>query len=151
MKEYVLEANAVLRYFGVGEVHGGEKLRGLFEQAERNQASLSMSAITVGEVLYILLKYMDEQRASGYLQALQNVVIVIDADVKRTLEAATLKHRCKLAYADSFAASLALASRATLVSADPSFVKVGKSLKWMRLPELHVDRRETQRTRGAVP
>lgn len=151
MKEYVLDANAVLRYFGVGEVHGGEKVRGLFEQAERNRARLSISAVNLGEVFYILLKYMDEQRASGYLQALQNVVIVIDADVKRTLEAAALKHQCKLAYADSFAASLALASRATLVSADPSFVKVGKSLKWMRLPELQVDRRETQRTRRAVP
>jgi hypothetical protein len=37
--------------------------------------------------------------------------------------------------ANSFAAALALASKATLVSADSSFEKVGKSLKWMRLPK----------------
>jgi predicted nucleic acid-binding protein len=59
----------------------------------------------------------------------------IEADTKRTLEATTLKHQYKIGYADSFAAALALASKATLVSADPTFEKVGKSLKWMRLPQ----------------
>lgn len=136
MKDYVLDANAVIRYFGVGEGQGGEKVRGLFKQAERNQAGLFISAINLGEVLYILLKYLDEQRAFRYIQALQHAVTVVDADVNRTLDAAAFKHRYKLGYADSFAASLALASKATLVSADPSFEKVGKSLKWMRLPKL---------------
>lgn len=135
MREYVLDANAVLRYFGVGRLHGVEKLRGLFEQAERNHARLSISVINMGEVLYILLKYFDEKTAFDYVQALQQAVTVIDADATRTIEAATLKHRSKLGYADSFAAALALASNATLVSADPAFAKVGKSLKWMRLPK----------------
>jgi hypothetical protein len=62
-------------------------------------------------------------------------VTLIDADAKKTIEAASLKHQYKLGYADSFAASLALSSKATLVSADPSFEKVGKALKWMRLPK----------------
>jgi predicted nucleic acid-binding protein len=135
MKDYVLDANAVIRYFGVGEGQGGEKVRGLFEQAERNQARLSMSVINMGEVLYILLKHLGEQRAFQYIQALQHAVTMVEADSNRTIEAARLKHQYKLGYADSFAAALALASKATLVSADPSFEKVGKSLKWMRLPK----------------
>ena len=135
MKEYVLDANAVVRYFGVGNGQGGEKVRGLFEQAERNQARLSMSVINLGEVLYILLKHLGEERALEYVQALQHAVTMIDADANRTIQAATLKHQYKLGYADSFAAALALEARATLVSADPSFEKVGKSLKWMRLPK----------------
>ncbi len=137
MKEYVLDANAVLRYFGVGQAHGGEKLRGLFEEAERGHARLSMSVINVGEVFHILLKYCDEKTAYDYIRALRHVVNTIDADTNRTFEAATLKHRCKLGYADSFAASLAVASKATLVSADPSFDNVGKALRWMRLPQLN--------------
>ena len=56
MKDYVLDANAVIRYFGVGDGRGGDKVRSLFEQAERNQARLSMSVINMGEVLYILLR-----------------------------------------------------------------------------------------------
>lgn len=141
MKEYVLDANAVLRYFGVGEGQGGEKVRGLFEQSERNQARLSMSVINLGEVLYILLKHLGEQRALQYVQALQHAVTMIDADANRALQAATLKHQYKLGYADSFAAALALESRATLVSADPSFAKVGKSLKWIKLPKFDPKRR----------
>jgi predicted nucleic acid-binding protein len=135
MKEYVLDANAVIRYFGVGDGQGGEKVRGLFEQAERNQAHLSMSVINLGEVLYVLLKHIGEQRAFQYIQALQHAVTLIDADANKTIEAATLKHQYKLGYADSFAAALALSSKATLVSADPSFEKIGTSLKWMKLPK----------------
>ncbi|MFZ0516539.1 MAG: PIN domain-containing protein [Acidobacteriaceae bacterium] len=135
MKHYVLDANAVLRYFAVGDGQGGEKVRGLFEQAERNQAQLSMSVINMGEVFYILLKHIGEQRALHYIQVLQHAVTMIDADANSTIDAATLKHQYKLGYADSFAAALALASKATLVSADPSFEKIGKSLKWMRLPK----------------
>jgi predicted nucleic acid-binding protein len=140
MKEYVLDANAVLRYFAIGDGAGGEKVRSLFEQAERNQARLSMSVINLGEVFYILLKRVGEQRALHYIQALRHAVTMVDADVNQTIEAATLKHRCKLGYADSFAATLALESRAMLVSADPMFEKVGKDLKWMRLPRFEEKR-----------
>ena len=141
MKEYVLDANAVIRYFGVEDGQGGEKVRGLFEQAKRGEAQLSMSVVNMGEVLYILLKHVDEQRASHYIQVLQHAVTIVEADARRTIEAARLKHQFKLGYADSFAASLALASKATLVSADPAFEKVGKSLKWMRLPQLAAKKR----------
>lgn len=137
MKDYVLDANAVIRYFTVGDGQGGEKVRGLFEEAERNQVRLSMSAINMGEVFYILLKHIGEQRALHYVQVLQHAVTMVDADASRTIEAATLKHRYKLGYADSFAAALALGAKATLVSADPSFEKVGKALKWMRLPKFN--------------
>lgn len=135
MKDYVLDANAVIRYFAVGDGQGGEKVRGLFEEAERNQVRLSMSVINMGEVFYILLKHIGEQRALHYVQVLQHAVTMVDADASRTIEAATLKHQYKLGYADSFAAALALGSKATLVSADPSFEKVGRALKWMRLPK----------------
>jgi predicted nucleic acid-binding protein len=135
MKDYVLDANAVIRYFKVGNASGGEKVQELFLQAQRNQARLSMSVINMGEVLYILIKNVGEQRALHYIQVLQHGVTIVEADVSQTIQAATLKHQYKLGYADSFAAVLALASRATLVSADPSFESIGKSLKWMRLPK----------------
>lgn len=134
MKDYVLDANAVLRYFKVGNAEGGERVQSLFLQAQRNQARLSMSVINLGEVLYILTKNIGEQRALHYIQVLQHGVTIVEADISQTIQAVTLKHQYKLGNADSFAAALALASRATLVSADSSFESIGKSLKWMRLP-----------------
>jgi predicted nucleic acid-binding protein len=145
VKEYVLDANAVLRYFGVTSGEGGDKVRGLFEQAQRGQAQLSMSVINLGEVFYILLKRVGEQTALHYIRALQHAVTMVDADAKRTIEAATLKHHYKLGYADSFAAALALELRATLVSADPVFEKVGKSLKWLPLPRFETKKRQSAR------
>jgi predicted nucleic acid-binding protein len=135
LKEYVLDANAVLRYFGVSEGHGTNKVRTLFEQAERGQARLSMSVISLGEVLYVLLKHVGESRARHYVQVLQHVVTMIEADAAQALGAAEIKHKYKLGYADSFAAMLALTLKATLVSADPTFEKLGKTLKWVRLPK----------------
>ena len=142
MKEYVLDANAVLRYLDPTNAVGAERVHDLFLQAQRNQVRLSMSVVNLGEVLYTLIKKIGEQRALHYLRVLQSAVSVVEADVPRTVQAATLKHQHNLGYADSFAASLALATRATLVSADPTFENVGKSLKWMRLPKFEPAKRQ---------
>ncbi|HEY4382488.1 MAG TPA: type II toxin-antitoxin system VapC family toxin [Acidobacteriaceae bacterium] len=137
MKDYVLDANAVLRYLDPVSAGGGEKVQELFLQAQRGQARLSMSAVNLGEVLYILIRKIGEQRALHYIRVLQHAVTVLDADLSRTIQAATLKHQYKLGYADSFAASLALGMKATLVSADPTYENIGKSLRWMRLPKFN--------------
>jgi hypothetical protein len=44
---YVLDANAVLRYFAVREGQGINRVRAHFEQAERGQARLSMSVVNL--------------------------------------------------------------------------------------------------------
>jgi predicted nucleic acid-binding protein len=134
MKDYVLDANAVLRYFGVGKAQGGEKVGVLFKQAKDGQARLFIATVNLGEIFYILLKYVGEQTSRDYVKVLQHAVTMVDADTDSALEAGSLKHRFHLGYADSFAAVLALKMKATLVSADPAFEKLGKSLKWLRLP-----------------
>ena len=134
MRHYVLDANAVLRYLrGSGE-DGSERVRSVVRDAEQGVTRLSVSVINLGEVLYILMKTVDEARALQMIRELRQVISVVSADVERTTQAAILKYRYKLGYADSFAAVLAMEYDATLVSADPSFEKLGKKLKWMKLP-----------------
>jgi predicted nucleic acid-binding protein len=135
VKEYVLDANAVLSYFGVSEGQGTNKVRALFEQAERGHARLSMSVVNLAEVKYVLLKHLGEPRARHYVQILQHVAMMVEADAAQALGAAEMKHRYQLGYADSFAAILVVTLKATLVSADPSFERLGKTLKWVRLPK----------------
>jgi predicted nucleic acid-binding protein len=135
MKDYVLDANAILRFFKVSNAEGGEKVRVLLEQAQRHQARVFMSAINVGEMYYTMLGQSNVERTMHNLQALQRAITIVEADLARTIEAAELKHKYHLAYADSFAASLALSLKATLVSADTDFEKMGKQLKWMKLPK----------------
>jgi hypothetical protein len=61
--------------------------------------------------------------------------VMVEANAAQTLGAAEMKYKYKLGYADSFAAMLAVTLKATLISADPSFEKLGKTLKWIRLPK----------------
>src|ERR1700678_272464 len=61
IKEYFLDPNAVLRYFGVGKAQGGEKVGVLFKQAKDGQARLFIATVNLGEIFYILLKYVGEQ------------------------------------------------------------------------------------------
>jgi predicted nucleic acid-binding protein len=137
VKEYVLDANAVIRYLQVGNASGGEKVRHLFEQAERGQASLLMSVVNMGEVLYILMKFVGEQTAVRHIKTLQHAIAMVQVDTAQGIQAATLKFQYKLGYADSYAAALALQRKATLVSADGSFQKLGKLIRWLKLPPFH--------------
>ena len=134
MKDYVFDANAILRYFRVVDAEGGDKVQELFERSKQGEAHLLISVINFGEVYYILLKLAGERAAKEYVKTFQHLVTIIDADQVATIEAASFKHAHKIGYADSFAASLAISRKATLVSADPAFEKFGKSLKWLKLP-----------------
>ena len=74
------------------------------------------------------------------IQTLRGIAIVIEARAETAIQAAELKHRHRLGCADSFAALLAMERKAILVSADPDFEKLGKSLKLMKL-QPHTGRR----------
>jgi predicted nucleic acid-binding protein len=134
VKEYVLDANAILRYLQMGSASGGEKIRRLFEQVEGGKARLLMSVVNMGEVLYILMKFVGEDIAVKQIRTLQHAISMVPADAEQATQAAILKHHYKLGYADSYAAALALDREATLVSADAAFQKLGKRIRWMKLP-----------------
>ena len=132
MKEYVLDANALIRYFQ--NQAGAETVDRLISKAQRDQARLSISAVNLGEVLYTLAKSIGLNRTMEYIQALGQSVETVPIDQEFALSAATIKFQYKLGYADSIAALLAMRRRGTLVTADPEFIKFGKRLKVLALP-----------------
>ena len=132
MKEYVLDANAVLRYLVKGA--GVEILDRVFTQAHRGEAVVSISVINLGEVLYILAKRAGMPSAIETLRTFAHYIDSVVVSQDTAMEAATLKFNYKLGYADCFAAALAIRKRATLVTADPDFSKLGKLVKVLSLP-----------------
>lgn len=132
MKQYVLDANAVIRYLTKGP--GIERLDRLFAQAQRGEASLLISVINRGEALYILAKRAGMLEATEALRTLAHYIESVDATEEQANGAAALKFIYKLGYADCFAADLAIRRGSTLVTADPDFVKLGKQLKVLALP-----------------
>jgi predicted nucleic acid-binding protein len=59
---------------------------------------------------------------------------MLDATPQRALRAADLKTKYKLYYVDSFAAALAIEHKATLVTGDSDFRKLGHAFPvvWLR-------------------
>jgi predicted nucleic acid-binding protein len=133
VRRYVLDANAVL-IFLAGSL-GARRVKALFADANRAQSPLLISAVNWGEVVYCLWK----QSGLSEVQRLNKEVahlplLILPVDRERATHAAEIKTRHGLAYADSFAAALALEHSAILVTADPEFTKVGKRLRLVSLP-----------------
>ncbi|HEX4319952.1 MAG TPA: PIN domain-containing protein [Acidobacteriaceae bacterium] len=131
MKLYVLDANAVVRYMTRGK--DWDRVDALFEKARAGRLRLLISVVNWGEAIYTLAKPIGLPKVMADLRILGAALETVSVEEDMAEEAATLKYNFKLGYGDSFAAALALRMNATLVSADPDFVKLGKRLKWMPL------------------
>jgi predicted nucleic acid-binding protein len=131
---YVLDANALIGFF---EARRGaaEKVRHLLGEAARLDLPLLMSAVNWGEVFYTEWRARGEAKArEAEASLLEMPIAVIAVDRERASRAGALKQKHGLDYADAFAAELAMERGAWLVTADPEFAKVGKSLPVYPLP-----------------
>lgn len=132
MKEYVLDANALVRFFR--RTPGFLQVRGLVQQAREGRAHLAISVVNLGETLYVLARYFGANQAMQCIQETKNAVTIVPAEEQGAMDAATLRFNYKLGFADCFAAELAMRTGATLVTADPEFARLGKRLKILALP-----------------
>ena len=132
MKHYILDANALVRF--VRNTEGASRVRGIFRQSEQGVARISMSVINLGEAFYVFMRRGGEEAALDTVNVLQQAIAFVPVDFDLAIEAATIKERYKLAYADSFAAALAIRVNGVLVSADSDFMKLGKSIQLIKLP-----------------
>jgi predicted nucleic acid-binding protein len=133
-RRYVLDANALISFF---EQRRGsaQKIRQMLGEAARQDVPLLMSAVNWGEVFYIAWRRHGEAKAWEAEARLQEMPIaVISVDRERASRAGALKQKHSLGYADAFAAELAIERSAWLVTADPEFSKVGKTLSVYSLP-----------------
>jgi len=133
VKKYVLDANALLVL--LIDRPGAHRMTRLLEQAKRQGLRVFLSAVNWGEVFYALWRVRGEVEARRLIRRVEELpVTVVPVDRERATLAGELKMVHGLGYADSFAASLALELRATLITADPDFRKVGSKLKVEFLP-----------------
>ena len=94
-----------------------------------------MSAVNYGEVFAVLLRTYGRDRALSILTTLQPLGIAVeDATRQRALSAADIRVRHKLYYADAFAAALAIERKATLVTSDSDFRRLGHGfpILWLK-------------------
>jgi predicted nucleic acid-binding protein len=128
MKSLVLDASALMTFFE--NRPGAAKVEELLTAAADFQRPLAMSVINWGEVYYSIWRTHGEKAAAAKLQEIAQLPIqIFDVDMGLAKSAASLKAQFNLPYADSFAAALAQAQKATVVTSDKDFERAGTVLK----------------------
>jgi ribonuclease VapC len=83
----------------------------------------------MGEVWYSIARAHSSREADNAVRKVISAGLeMVAADWEMTLQAARIKARYKLAYADCFAAALALSRDAELVTGDPEFRQLKNEL-----------------------
>jgi uncharacterized protein len=133
MKTYVLDASALFAF--LQRKGDALKVNELVKEAIRGRSQVLMSAVNYGEVYGTILREDGPEQARVALDVVAPLPIeVLDVTPNRARQAAGLKVKYKLYFADSFAASLALEHKATLVTSDTDFRRLGHSFPvlWLK-------------------
>ena len=130
-KEYVLDSSAVIIY--LRNAPDASKVSRLFEEARSGEARLIISAINWAESRHVLIRRHGAEQATQLLDRLATGLEIVPVDRVSAEVAGDLRCRFNGSLADAFAASLAMARKATLVTADPEFDAIKRDLKILRL------------------
>jgi uncharacterized protein len=102
----------------------------LLEKAESKFIEILISAINIGEIYYMLKKSRKGDKADSFLLEARGGGFpwqIIPATNGRIWEAALIKSRHRVSYADAFAIALAIEFNAPLVTGDPEIVDASES------------------------
>ena len=126
MTASVLDSWAMIGWLQ-GEEPARAKVRELLEEASRGEARVSISLINVGEVFYLIAKRHGAAPAERFLADLAMMPIqALLPDRKLILDAARMKSRYPISYADAFAVETARQQNAILVTGDPELWQLSK-------------------------
>jgi predicted nucleic acid-binding protein len=132
---YVLDANAVLDLIEAGP--GWRKVEVLLQSARQQRSSVLISALNWGEVFYLLWQRRGEEMARRTIASLSRLPLqIVSVDLSQVLKAGEIKAVHKIPYVDCVAAALAVLQRATLVTSDRDFEKLGRQFPvlWITRP-----------------
>jgi len=128
-KKKVLDSFALLAYL---------KMEGKYKKIKDLLASdevLFMNDINVGEAFYVLAKERGVEKAEYFVNTvLPNLPIkLVPNTLQDVIEAARTKATHSISYADCFVVATALKKDAAIVTGDPEFKKVQKTveIEWM--------------------
>jgi ribonuclease VapC len=134
MKRYVLDSYAMIAYFE--DAPGADRVAQVLRQLVQGKAKGFMSVVNWGEVYYNTMREQGVDEAEKVILQLDKFPIqMVEANKDLAYDAAKLKGKYRIAYADCFAAALCVRLKASLVTGDREFKKLkeGISIQWINL------------------
>lgn len=133
MRNYLFDAFPLLCW--LQEERGYELVDDLLTEAETGRSSISMHIINLGEVFYRLCRVSGMKRGEEILEKIRMLPIkILSISDEEVMEAAKIKAKYPISYADAFAVAKALQSGVTVVTGDPEYKKVSKIIEilWVK-------------------
>jgi predicted nucleic acid-binding protein len=126
----VLDSYALLAYLK-GEP-GSQAIRIALDETGNR---VLMNDINIGEVYYILARERGNDRADHFLNSIlpSLPIEIVSNDTEMVIQAARIKARHTIAYADCFAVATALRESAAVLTGDPEFKAVDSliAIEWI--------------------
>lgn len=132
MKKYVLDSYALIAFFE--DEAGSDQVARILGELLGKKAKGYMCVVNWGEVYYTTMREQGVDEAEKVRRQFGKYpILLVDVDQEMTYEAAKLKGRYRIAYADCFAAALSGKLKAPVVTGDPEFKKLSNdvSIHWI--------------------
>ena len=124
-KKIILDSFALLAYLK-GE-NGYEKVKKFLSGSN----PLLMNDINIGETFYILAKERGLDKAEYFLNIILPSLPIspVSNTLQDVIQAANLKARYPISFADCFVIATAIKEKATIITGDPDFKRIEKLVK----------------------
>ena len=120
MSGIVFDAYSLIAYLEREPAY--EQVKAHLEHAAQTGRNVLMCVVNWGEVYYSTMREAGQAKAEEARRVIETLPIeLVPADLALSYRAATYKATYKMSYADCFAAALAKAQKATLVTGDQEF------------------------------
>ena len=132
MKPILFDSHAIVKW--VQKEKGFQKVKSLVTACRDQSLRGYINQINLGEVYYLIIRWSGLSEAKTFLEnffRLSIEVVLPDSDL--IWEAAEIKARFSISYADCFAAATALRFKASILTGDPEFKKLGDlvTVEWL--------------------
>lgn len=131
-KPRLLDSHALLAF--LERERGSESVKAALESARAAGTRLLINDINVGEVYYTIARRRSHESAQSFLAHLERLPIkTVSNSFTDVLEAARIKARFAVSYADAFAVATAIKERAVVMTGDPKFEQVESlvTIEWL--------------------
>ena len=119
----LFDSHALLKFFQ--KEPGHEQVARLLGHAQRTRARKLVSAINLGEIIYITKRAFGDQKKIEVLAHIERLgFTVLSVPNSLIFQAAEYKAEHSISYADCFTLAAALDQKASIVTGDPEFKKV---------------------------